>query len=400
MGILCYAPDRHINPMPVELKPPTIVAKPADLHQLIPILEVEPLIAVDTESNSLYAYREQVCLIQISTRRQDFVIDPLAIKDLSALGNVLANPKIEKVFHAAEYDVMCLKRDYQFTFANIFDTMISARILGRKQIGLGNLLEEFFGVQVDKRYQRADWSQRPIPADQLRYAQHDTHYLPALRDILLNEMATENRLEEAHEVFDGLCALQPASYTFDPDGFWRLNNARDLSLRQIAVLRELYLLRNEIAQKRNWPPFKVMSDESLVNIVKANPETAPDLYDVPGLSARIAERYSSSIFEALQRGLAARLPKRPDSTPRLDPQAAARYDILHKWRKSRAAERGVESDVIIPKESLYALAKAPARTLSDLERVPGLGPWKRNQYGEELIQLFAKPSIPSSGADH
>ena len=386
--------------MSVELKPPTIVAKAADLQRLIPILEVEPLIAVDTESNSLYAYREQVCLIQISTRQQDFVVDPLAIKDLSVLGQILADPKIEKVFHAAEYDVMCLKRDYQFTFANIFDTMISARILGRKQIGLGNLLEEFFHVQVDKRYQRADWSQRPIPADQLRYAQHDTHYLPALRDILLNLMTEQDRLEESHEVFDGLCALQPASYTFDPDGFWRLNNARDLTLRQIAVLRELYLLRNELAQKRNWPPFKVMSDEALVNIVKANPETDADLFDIPGLSARIAERYSSAVFEAIQRGVTGRLPKRPDSTPRLDPQAAARYDILHKWRKNRAAERGVESDVIIPKESLYALAKAPARTLTDLEHVPGLGPWKRRQYGEELIQLFSKSTAPPAGADH
>lgn len=385
--------------MSVELKPPTIVAKPADLDQLVRLLEVEPLIAVDTESNSLYAYREQVCLLQISTRSKDFVIDPLAIKDLSALRNVFANPAIEKVFHAAEYDVMCLKRDYQFEFANLFDTMISARILGRKQIGLGNLLEEFFSVQVDKRYQRADWSQRPIPPDQLRYAQHDTHYLPALRDILLNLMAEHDRLEEASEVFAGLCALQPASYTFDPDGFWRLNNARDFSLRQLAVLRELYLLRNDIAQKRNWPPFKVMSDEALINIVRANPETAPDLYDIPGLSARVAERYSNQLFEAIQRGLTARYPKRPDSAPRLDPQAAARYDVLHKWRKARALERGVESDVIIPKEALYALAKSPARTLKELERVPGLGPWKRNQYGEELIRLFAKPSASPTDTD-
>jgi ribonuclease D len=385
--------------MPSELKPPTIIAKPAELLQLVRLLEAEPLIAVDTESNSLYAYREQVCLLQISTRTQDFVIDPLAIKDLSPLGDIFANPNIEKVFHAAEYDVMCLKRDYQFIFANLFDTMISARILGRKQIGLGNLLEEFFGVQVDKRFQRADWSQRPIPPEQLRYAQHDTHYLPALRDILLDLMAQEERLEESREVFDGLCGLQPASYTFDPDGFWRLNNARDFSLRQLAVLRELYLLRNDIAQKRNWPPFKVMSDEALVNIVKANPQSMPDLYDVHGLSARVAERYSGAIFEALERGAMARLPKRPDSTPRLDPQAAARYDILHKWRKQRALDRGVESDVIIPKESLYALAKAPAHSLKDLERVPGLGPWKRNQYGEELIKLFEKPTVTPSEAD-
>jgi ribonuclease D len=373
--------------MPGQLKPPTIIDQPADFQRLIQHLQRERQIAVDTESNSLYAYRERVCLIQISTRAEDFVIDPLAL-DVSGLGAILEEPRIEKVFHAAEYDVMCLKRDYNFRFVALFDTMIAARILGHKQIGLGNLLEEHFGVQVDKRYQRADWSQRPIPVDQLRYAQHDTHYLPALSDILRDLLAQSGRLEEALEVFAGLNALPPAAHSFDMEGYWRINAARDLTMRHMAVLRELYLLRDRIAKQRDWPPFKVVTDEALVNIVRAEPNTAADLYEIDGLGRKIIERHGSAIFEAIQRGLSGKLPQRPEVNPRLDAETAARYDTLHRWRKTRAAERGVESDVILPKEALWALARTPARTLADLEVVPGLGPWKRKQYGEELLKLL------------
>jgi ribonuclease D len=139
-------------------------------------------VAVDTESNSLFAYREQVCLVQFSTTQADFLVDPLALADLTPLAPLFADPKIEKVFHAAEYDLLCLKRDFGFSFANLFDTMLAGRILGRKEIGLGAMLEAFYGVQADKRHQRANWGQRPLPAPLLEYATLDTHYLIPLRD--------------------------------------------------------------------------------------------------------------------------------------------------------------------------------------------------------------------------
>src|SRR5690349_333581 len=179
--------------MTSQLRSPVMVSSSRALSELARRLQDETLIAVDTESNSLFAYREQFCLIQISTRTEDWVVDPLALHDLSPFAPLFADPNIEKVFHAAEYDLMCMKRDFGFTFANLFDTMLSARMLGRKVIGLGNMLEEFFGIQVDKRYQRADWSIRPIPMEQLRYAQQDTHYLPALHDILVTQL-TEGAL--------------------------------------------------------------------------------------------------------------------------------------------------------------------------------------------------------------
>src|SRR5688572_24583666 len=157
--------------MTAVLAAPTIIDTSSALRDLALRLRHEPLVAVDTESNSLYAYHERVCLIQMSTRKQDWLIDPLALDDLTPLADFFADPHIEKVFHAAEYDIMCMKRDFGFTFKNLFDTMYAARILGLKSVGLGSLLETHFGIRVDKRYQRADWSLRPIPPDQLHYAQ-------------------------------------------------------------------------------------------------------------------------------------------------------------------------------------------------------------------------------------
>ena len=172
-----------------KLRTPVLITRFAELTDLVDHLTRQPVVAVDTESNSLYAYREQVCLIQFSTPREDYLVDPLAIRDLSLLGPLFADPKIEKIFHAAEYDLICLERDFEFRFANLFDTMMAARILGREELGLGALLEQEFGVVLDKRYQRANWGQRPLPADLLAYARLDTHYLIQLRQRLHDELS-------------------------------------------------------------------------------------------------------------------------------------------------------------------------------------------------------------------
>jgi ribonuclease D len=376
-----------------QLRAPVIVSTPAALRELAKRLQDEPLIAVDTESNSLFAYQEQVCLIQFSTQQEDWVVDPLAFEnpeELNVLAPIFASPKIEKVFHAAEYDLMCMKRDFDFAFANLFDTMISARIIGRKTIGLANLLEEYFGLSVDKRFQRADWSVRPIPAEQLQYAQQDTHYLPALRDILLEEIGQKECLVEAREVFAQLANVPPATHNFDPEAYWKFNAAHDFSRRQMAVLRELYLLREEIAKRRNRPPFKVFTDEVLVNLVRANPRYLGQLNGIPGMSRFQVERFGSALLQAIQKGHHSDLPVRPDRAPRVEPATLARYDALREWRKARAAERGVESDVIIAKDVLWALAQTPPHNLHDLDTIPGFGPWKREKYGAELLQLLAR----------
>jgi len=164
------------------------ITQPAALEKLARRLARHSILGVDTESNSLFAYREQVCLIQFSTSDEDALVDPLALDDLSPLADIFASPKIEKIFHAAEYDLICLKRDFGFSFANLFDTMVAARILGWEEIGLGSILKAEFDVQLDKRFQRANWGKRPLAAELINYASRDTHYLIPLRDRLWSDL--------------------------------------------------------------------------------------------------------------------------------------------------------------------------------------------------------------------
>ena len=168
--------------MSTPLPPPIFITDPADLERLVHALADCPAVAVDTESNSLHAYRERVCLIQFSTPDADYIVDPIRVADLGALAPLFANPDQQKVFHAAEYDLVCLKRDYRFTFTNIFDTMSAARTLGWPKVGLADILASHFGATLNKKYQRADWKRRPLTPEQLDYARFDTHYLVALRD--------------------------------------------------------------------------------------------------------------------------------------------------------------------------------------------------------------------------
>ncbi len=183
------------------LAQPIYVDTPSTLNILLKDLSSEAIIAIDTESNSLHAYKEQVCLIQFSTPSQDYLLDPLALPNIDALSPLFENPEIEKIFHAAEYDLICLKRDFGFRFVNIFDTMIAARILGYKKVGLGNLLEQKFNVKVNKKFQKADWGKRPLTNDMLSYARLDTHYLIELRGIFKGELEKTKKWDLAKEDF-------------------------------------------------------------------------------------------------------------------------------------------------------------------------------------------------------
>ena len=271
---------------------PPIITDARSLAALVQHLSTETLLAFDTESNSLFAYRERVCLIQVSTRAADYLIDPLAIDSLEPLRPIFASRAIEKVFHAAEYDVMCMKRDFGFEFNALFDTMLAARVLGRKQFGLGALLEEFFEVQADKRYQKADWSLRPLPVEQLAYAQQDTHYLPQLRDLLHAELAEKGRLREAGEMFEALARVPAADNQFDPEGYWRIHSARDFDRRQMAILRELFLWRDQTAQAQALQRLEVRAFSCLLQELLARchrPVDAQQARDEQATQQRLAD---------------------------------------------------------------------------------------------------------------
>jgi len=372
------------------LPPATLITTDKALADHVRAWADEPLLAIDTESNSLHAYREQVCLIQLSTREADFIIDPLFIEDLSPLGELLASPAIEKVFHAAEYDIMSLKRDFGFTFANLFDTMLAARICGSQQLGLAKMLKHFYGVTANKKHQRDNWGERPLTPEMLHYAQLDTHYLPGLRDHWREQLIAAGRWEEAREVFDALPHIPPVERHFDPEGYWRINGVHRLSPRSLSILRELYLFREEAARRHDVPPFKVFSDKTLLALAARQPRHTQDLYGIHGMTAGQIRRHGHGILRAVQQGRKRRPPSPPRPPKRPDDITTARYEALRNWRKHRALERGVESDIILPREALWELARRAPTTPQELINVPGLGPWKLQAYGEEILHVLAR----------
>ena len=358
------------------------------LQGLVPLLAREPLLAIDTESNSLHAYRERVCLIQISTRAADYIVDPLTIGDLSPLAPVLADPRIEKVFHAAEYDLMCLKRDFNFTIRNLFDTMVTARVCGFRAVGLGALLKEFIGIHVDKSHQRDDWGQRPLPTSSLRYAQMDTHYLPTVRDHLAARLAEMGREPEAYETFDEICNVRMTNNYHNPEGYWRLALSNNLTSRQTALLRELYLWRDQLAEHRDVPPFKILSDKTLIALARHAPETSNDLNQIHGMSDGNIRRFGRDVLRLISQGGEAPLPEPPPPEPAADPRIVELYTVLREWRRDRANERGVESDVVVSRDALWSMAEKMPLTHDELREMSVLGPWRLETYGEEVLAII------------
>lgn len=374
--------------MSLDLKTPLdMIETEKELQEFISALDQETKLAVDTESNSLYAYQERVCLIQFSYPGRDVLVDPLKIEDLSPLADVFMRPDLEKIFHGSEYDLMCLKRDFGYSFANICDTRVSCRTLGWKKNGLGSLLEQVFDVKVNKKYQRANWGARPLSADMKFYARLDTHFLIQLQNHLQEALKQAGRVQEAEELCALLTQVKPHSNGFDPEGFWGISHARDLTPTQMAVLRELYLMRDKEARRRDRPPFKIMHDRTLVSIAKHQPRDRSQLEHVPDMPEAKHRQYKWHILEAVDKGMKSTPPKRPQRKRR-DEHFHHRYEQLHRWRKYKGRERKVESDIILPRETLIAIAQAAPRTLNELKPVMDPLLWRFQTYGEDILKAL------------
>lgn len=375
------------------LPDPIFIARPAALLRLVEELQREAIIAVDTESNSLFAYYERVCLIQFSTPSHDYLVDPLALHDLSALAPIFASPEIEKVFHAAEYDVICLKRDFQFSFSRLFDTMIAARTLGHDNLGLGAILEADFGVHADKRHQRANWGQRPLPPQLMSYAQLDTHYLIQIRDRLHAELVGKSLWPLASEDFARLeqvnGGITGRTNGNKNDDFWRINGAFDLDPYEAAVLYELNLYREQVAQAINLPLFKVLGDKTLVAIAAQRPRNADELARAPGMSSLQMKRHGKALLAAIQRGLNSE-PRYPPKYRRPDERYLRRLEALKEWRKTTAQNMGVGSDVVLPRDLLYAIAEQNPHISNHLAEIMAEVPWRLANFGGEILRVLEK----------
>ena len=368
---------------------PLVVENEESFNRMLADLNKQQAIAVDTESNSLHAYQERVCLIQISTREQDYLVDTLAIPSLDLLGEVFANPSIQKVFHAGDYDLTCLKRDYAFTFGNYFDTSIAAAAVGEENLGLSTLLTKYFGFSVDKRYQRANWGKRPLDPEMLRYAQSDSHFLLPLRDRLLPRLEATGRLNLVLEDCAALAQQTPPMKNHSED-VWHVKGINGMKPRALSLLQQLNHLREELARKQDVPLFKVMSDAALVEIATTQPKHIQELDLLPSLSKSQVRRYGKQIMQTV-----ADWHKSPGnlSRPRvqyLDESIQRRRELLGDWRKQMAQKDKVSSSVILPKDLLENIAARPIKSKTELEQAMQASPTRFAVYGEELLEILRK----------
>ena len=381
--------------MPLELVRPQLVATAADLTRLTREWKRETVLAVDTEAASFHRYLNRIYLVQVSTRTTTTIIDPVAVEDLSAFGDLLADPKIEVVFHDADYDLRLFDHQYGFKVKSLFDTRTAAELLSEPGLGLAALLARYFDVKIDKRFQRADWSARPLSEEMLAYAAADTRNLIALRDLLAERLEQAGRLTWAREEF---ARLETVSWSADEErepGWLRIKGAKALPPRQLAILRELHGWRVSQALRLDRAEFRILGNDALLAIAAAAPETAEALGAIKGVGKDTAERRGRNLLAAVKRGLKVpekdlpRVP-RPPRRPR-EPEIESRTGRLKVTRTEVAARLGLDPGVICPNSVLDGIARANPTDLAGLRQIEGLREWQVKEFGKSLLAAIKTP---------
>ncbi len=341
------------------------------LAAFLPKLCAASWVAVDTEADSLHAYPEKVCLIQISTIAGDRLIDPLAGISIDPVLDALSGHEL--LMHGADYDLRLLEKHHQFTPSAIFDTMLASRLLGERQFGYSTLVEKFLGVKLEKGPQKANWAMRPLTERMEKYARNDTHYLKPLADKLRTGLEEKGRLSWHQESCARLIEDCTRPRAVDMDSVWRIKGSHRLGRPALAVLREIWQWRENEARAANRPPFFVLSHEALVDIAAAAATHRPI---EPFLPKNISERRRADLAAAVQDGLKVPLEKFPKilehTNHRPNELERKRFLELQKRRDAHAHELGIDPTLI-----------ASRATLSDLARnwdkhVPDLMCWQRD----------------------
>jgi ribonuclease D len=355
-------------------------------------------IALDTEGASFHRFVDRIYLLQLSTRDRTAIIDPVPIGRPAGLGRLLEDPGVEVVFHDADYDLRLLWQDYGWHVRNIFDTRIAAQLLGIRAFGLAALLERYFGVKLDKKFQRADWSMRPLTPGMLEYAAQDTIHLLELRDRMAHDLERAGRMEWAREEFAQLEGTRWPDE--DPaNAFLRIKGARDLTRRELAVLRELVPWRDAIARALDRATFRVIGNEQLLDIARRQPKSRDELASIKGVPRALLEARAGEMLDAVARGVAvpdAELPRFPKA-PRWDrdPDFDARVSALKTVRDAAAARLDLDPGVLCARDRLEAVARRNPSAPDELEAVPELRRWQRTLLGEDFLKTLRAMRRPA-----
>jgi len=367
------------------------VQNDADFNRLIPSLRQEPAMGVDLEADSMFHYQEKICLIQIATKRLNLLIDPLSVRDLSPLAPLFADPRIRKVFHGADYDIRSLYRDFGIEVHSLFDTQIAARFLGIREISLASLLHAYFHIESDKRYQKKDWSQRPLPEPMLAYAVQDICHLLPLAHILEKELRQKDRFFCVEEECDLLSRVRPNPARTGPffEGF---KGAAKLDPRSLAVLENFLRFRDETARRRDCPHFKVLGNQPILELAQRKPVSKEDLRGIKGLSPRQIDQMGESLIREVKKALAlpdSALPAYPKKAWHgLKSEETRRTAALKNWRDRKAEEWEVDPAVICTNAQIREMAIANPQRPQDLRAVDEIRNWQLRLFGREICRAI------------
>ena len=374
-----------------------LIRERKELERLLAEWSSDPLMAVDTEAASFHRYHDRVYLIQLSSRAETAVVDPLAVDEHGALGERLADPAVEVVFHDADYDLRLLDRQYGFRPTRLFDTRIAAQFLNEPGVGLAALLEKYAGVRLDKKYQRADWSARPLKREMIQYAAHDTAHLAGLRDLLRERLAQAGRLAWAEEEFGLLEAVRWTPAEEGDMAFLRLKGAKALRGRPLAILREVYEWREATAKRLDRASFRIIGNEALFAIAAKPPESVEALGAMAGVGSDLVARRGKELLAAVRRGLELpedrlpRVPRGPRHKP--DPAYEARLEQLKTVRNRLAGKFDLAPGVLCPNGTLEAIARAQPASLEALAAVEGVRKWQVEAVGKELLAALPTAAV-------
>ncbi len=351
------------------------------------------MVAVDLEADSMYHYRERVCLLQMAANGRTAVIDTLRVGDMSALRPLFADGTRCKVFHGADYDVRSLYRDFGISIHNLFDTQLASMYLGDKETGLESVVGRRFGVELNKKYQKKDWSRRPLPDDMIAYAAGDVMFLIPIAKALIKELEQKGRLEWVREECDLLSRVRPNEDCKGPL-FLRVKGAGRMTSRQLTVLEALLRLRDGLARQKDRPLFKIMSNAAILKIATTLPGSRREIERSQILSPRQIEMYGPAILAAVENAQAAPIdqmscyPRR--KSPRLSPRVPARVKALRTWRDQAAAKMGLDPSLLFNKALVRDIAIHKPQSIDALSAVPGIHRWQVDAFGQHIVNILKR----------
>jgi len=368
-----------------------LIAEPGPLRDLMARLSGEGTLALDTEASSFHRFHERIGLIQLSDRKETWLLDPLALPDMGALGKLLGTEGNETVIHDADYDLRLLKRMYGFRVRHIFDTLIAAELVNEPELGLASLMKKYFNIQLDKRYQKADWTKRPLTQGMLDYAAMDTRNLIALRDVLAAKLNDLGRMAWAVEEFGLLTEIPFQAHDDQTPGFLRIKGAKAMRPKELAILRELHAWRDSVAARIDRAPFMVLGNEVMLALSRQPVSSLAELAVLKGIGPSIMEKHAADILAAVERGLA--VPKdqwprmeRPKRWPR-DPAFDERFKRLKVVRDELAARYELRPGIIAANQLLTDIARAKPADMAALQAVPGLRKYQAQEFGLALLEV-------------